>query len=45
MVWTKFETESTMGKAFYLETVAYRKDGTRFHVEWQITRSGTIRER
>jgi PAS domain S-box-containing protein len=37
MVWTKFETESTMGKAFYLETVAYRKDGTRFHVEWQIT--------
>ncbi|MGC2063362.1 MAG: PAS domain S-box protein, partial [Thermodesulfovibrionales bacterium] len=37
MVWTKFETESTTGKAFYLETVAYRKDGTRFHVEWQIT--------
>lgn len=37
MVWTKFETDASAGKAFYLETVAYRKDGTRFHVEWQIT--------
>jgi len=37
MVWTKFETGSADSKAFYLETVAYRKDGTRFDVEWQIT--------
>jgi len=37
MVWTKFEASSAESKAFYLETVAYRKDGTRFDVEWQIT--------
>lgn len=37
MVWTKFETGSADRKAFYLETVACRKDGTRFDVEWQIT--------
>jgi len=37
MVWTKFETGSAVDKAFYLETVAYRKDGSHFDVEWQIT--------
>ncbi|MBI5075218.1 MAG: PAS domain S-box protein [Nitrospirae bacterium] len=37
MVWTKFEAGSADSKAFYLETVAYRKDGTHFDVEWQIT--------
>ncbi len=37
MVWTKFEAGSADVKAFYLETAAYRKDGSRFDVEWQIT--------
>jgi len=35
--WTKFEVDSSLNKTFFLETVAFRKDGSRFHVEWQIT--------
>jgi PAS domain S-box-containing protein len=34
--WTKFETGSSQSKAFYLETVAFRKDGSQFNLEWQI---------
>ena len=37
MEWTRFEVDSSLNKTFFLETVAYRKDGSRFHVEWQIT--------
>jgi PAS domain S-box-containing protein len=37
LVWTKFETASAGERAFSLETVARRKDGTLFDVEWQIT--------
>jgi PAS domain S-box-containing protein len=35
--WNKLETGSSQNKAFYLETVATRKDGTQFNMEWQIT--------
>ena len=34
--WTKFETGSSQSKAFYLETIAYRKDGSQFNLEWEI---------
>jgi PAS domain S-box-containing protein len=35
--WKKLEAGSSQNKAFYLETVATRKDGTQFNMEWQIT--------
>ena len=35
--WNKLETGTSQSKAFYIETVATRKDGTQFNMEWQIT--------
>jgi PAS domain S-box-containing protein len=35
--WKKLETGTSQSKSFYLETVATRKDGTQFNMEWQIT--------
>ncbi len=35
--WKKLESGTSQSKAFYLETVATRKDGTQFNMEWQIT--------
>ncbi|HEX9137107.1 MAG TPA: PAS domain S-box protein, partial [Nitrospirota bacterium] len=35
--WKKLEAGTSQGKAFYIETVATRKDGTQFNMEWQIT--------
>ena len=35
--WKKLEAGTSQNKAFYLETVATRKDGTQFNMEWQIT--------
>ena len=33
----KLEAGTSQNKVFYLETVATRKDGTQFNMEWQIT--------
>jgi PAS domain S-box-containing protein len=35
--WKKLEAGTSQSKAFNLETVATRKDGTQFNMEWQIT--------
>jgi PAS domain S-box-containing protein len=35
--WKKLESSSAQSKVFYLETIANRKDGTQFNMEWQIT--------
>jgi PAS domain S-box-containing protein len=35
--WKKLEAGTSQNKVFYLETVATRKDGTQFNMEWQIT--------
>ncbi|MBZ0156578.1 MAG: PAS domain S-box protein [Alphaproteobacteria bacterium] len=35
--WFKLESSQARGKAFYVEAVNYRKDGTRFYHEWQIS--------
>jgi PAS domain S-box-containing protein len=35
--WKKMEAGTSQDKVFYLETVATRKDGTQFNMEWQIT--------
>jgi PAS domain S-box-containing protein len=35
--WKKMEAGTSQDKTFYLETVATRKDGTQFNMEWQIT--------
>jgi len=35
--WKKMEAGTSQNKVFYLETVATRKDGTQFNMEWQIT--------
>ncbi len=35
--WKKLESGPAQSKVFYLETIATRKDGTRFNMEWQIT--------
>jgi PAS domain S-box-containing protein len=34
--WLKLESSQRMGKAFNIETVNYRKDGTKISLEWQI---------
>lgn len=34
--WLKLENTQSQGKAFYVETVNYRKDGTKFFQEWLI---------
>jgi PAS domain S-box-containing protein len=35
--WNKLEAGTSQNKVFYLETMATRKDGTQFNMEWQIT--------
>jgi len=35
--WKKMEAGTSQNKVFYLETVATRKEGTQFNMEWQIT--------
>jgi len=35
--WKRMEAGTSQSKFFYLETVATRKDGTQFNMEWQIT--------
>jgi PAS domain S-box-containing protein len=37
MEWKKLEAGTSQSKVFYLETVASRKNGTKFNMEWQIT--------
>jgi PAS domain S-box-containing protein len=34
--WLRLEGTQSPGKAFYVETVNYRKDGSMFNLEWQI---------
>ena len=35
--WFRLESTQAEGKAFHVEAVNYRKDGTKFNVEWQIS--------
>jgi PAS domain S-box-containing protein len=34
--WVRLENDQSRGKAFYVETLTNRKDGSQVHLEWQI---------
>ncbi|MGD0884635.1 MAG: PAS domain S-box protein [Thermodesulfovibrionales bacterium] len=34
--WVRLENDQSRGKAFYVETLTNRKDGSQIHLEWQI---------